>query len=38
MGLPRRDKGELSIALDMDRPVTGEPLRYGFPILCEPPN
>ena len=33
MGLPNRDKGELLLTLDMDRPVTGESLRYGVPIL-----
>src|SRR6185295_17039733 len=32
----RRDKGELSVSLEMDSPATQEPRRFGFPVHCEP--
>ena len=32
----RRDQGELSVALEMDSPITEEPRRFGFPVHCEP--
>jgi hypothetical protein len=32
----RRDKGKLSVAFDMDSPITEEPSRFDFPIHCEP--
>jgi hypothetical protein len=31
-----RDKGKLSVAFDMDSPITEEPSRFDFPIHCEP--
>lgn len=32
----RRDKGELSVAVEMDSPITEEPRSFGFPVHGEP--